>query len=147
MKTTSKNNSWREKLHEVIYEADTPAGKAFDVVLLVIIFLSILFVMLESVKGLDAWIYDYMYAAEWVITILFTIEYILRIISIKKPTKYIFSFYGLIDFFSTIPLYVSFFLPGSGSALITVRALRLLRVFRILKVSRYIGESNKLIQA
>ena len=87
MKTTSKNNSWREKLHEVIYEADTPAGKAFDVVLLVIIFLSILFVMLESVKGLDAWIYDYMYAAEWVITILFTIEYILRIISIKKPTK------------------------------------------------------------
>ncbi|MBW2961178.1 ion transporter [Mesonia aestuariivivens] len=147
MKTKPKRNSWREKIHEIIYEADTPAGKAFDVILLVIIFLSIIFVMLESVKGLDPWIYNYMYAAEWVITILFTIEYILRIISIQKPTKYIFSFYGLIDFFSTIPLYLSFLIPGSSSALITVRALRLLRVFRILKVSRYIGESNKLIKA
>ena len=147
MKTTSKNSSWREKLHEVIYEADTPAGKAFDVVLLIIIFLSIIFVMLESVKGLDPWIYEYMYVAEWIITILFSLEYIARVICIQKPTRYIFSFYGLIDFFSTIPLYVSFLLPGSGSALITVRALRLLRVFRILKVSRYIGEGDRLMQA
>ena len=78
MKTTSKNSSWREKLHEVIYEADTPAGKAFDVVLLIIIFLSIIFVMLESVKGLDPWIYEYMYVAEWIITILFSLEYIAK---------------------------------------------------------------------
>lgn len=147
MKTTSTNSSWREKLHEIIYEADTPAGKAFDVVLLIIIFLSIIFVMLESVKGLDPWIYEYMYIAEWIITILFSIEYIARIICIKKPSRYIFSFYGIIDFLSTIPLYISFLIPGSGSALITVRALRLLRVFRILKVSRYIGEGDRLMRA
>ncbi|SHI97936.1 voltage-gated potassium channel [Mesonia phycicola] len=147
MKNTPKNSSWREQLHEVIYEADTPAGKTFDVVLLILILLSIVFVMLESVKGLDAWVYNFLYYAEWIITVLFSIEYIARIISIEKPKKYIFSFYGLIDFFSTIPLYVSLLFPGGGSALITVRALRLLRVFRILKVSRYIGEGDKLMKA
>jgi voltage-gated potassium channel len=147
LNSESKKSQWREKLHEVIYEADTPSGKLFDVILLILIFVSIIFVMLESVKGLDPWVYEFLYKAEWVVTILFSLEYILRIISIKRPSRYIFSFYGLIDFFSTIPLYVSLLFPGGGSALITVRALRLLRVFRILKVSRYIGESNKLIKA
>ncbi|WP_378187224.1 ion transporter [Aquimarina sp. W85] len=138
--------NWREKIHEVIYEADTPAGKLFDVVLLVLIILSIIFVMMESVKGLTANVYEFLYYAEWVITIFFTIEYIARVISIKKASSYIFSFYGIIDLLSTLPLYLSFFIVGSN-ALLTVRALRLLRVFRILKITRYIGEANKLTKA
>lgn len=141
-----ENFTWQEKLHEIIYEADTPTGKLFDVVLLVFIFLSVIFVMIESIKGLEPWIYDFLFYGEWVVTILFTIEYILRIVSIKKPSNYIFSFYGIIDFLSTIPLYLSLIFVGSG-ALVTVRALRLLRVFRILKISRYIGEGNKLASA
>ena len=102
--------------------------------------------MLESVKGLSAETYTLLYYAEWVITIFFTFEYIARIISIKKPVSYIFSFYGIIDLLSTLPLYLSFFITGT-SALLAVRALRLLRVFRILKISRYIGESNRLAKA
>ncbi len=138
--------SWRERLHEVIYEAETPAGKLFDIVLLVFIFLSVIFVMLESVRGLDPWVYTYLLYGEWVVTILFTIEYIARIICIKRPKRYIFSFYGIIDFLSTIPLYLSFFFAGSA-ALLTFRSLRLLRIFRILKITRYIGEGNRLKKA
>jgi voltage-gated potassium channel len=138
--------SWRQKLHDIIYEADTPMGKLFDVVLLFLILLSILFVMLESVERYDKQFHDIFYIGEWIITIFFSIEYIARIITVKKPFKYIFSFYGIIDFVSTIPLYLSFIFAGTH-ALILVRALRLLRVFRILKITRYIGESNKLVRA
>jgi len=139
-------NTKRSQLHSIIYEADTPIGKLFDVILLILILLSVIFVMLESVKGFPTKIYDYLYYGEWVITIFFTLEYIARIITVKKPFKYIFSFYGIIDFLSTIPLYLSFLLAGSN-VLLAVRALRLLRVFRILKITRYIGESNKLKKA
>ncbi len=121
-------------------------GKIFDVTLLILIIFSIILVMLESVKNIDSEYHDILYYGEWIITIFFTIEYFARIITVKKPSKYIFSFYGIIDFVSTIPLYLSFFIVGSN-ALLTVRALRLLRVFRILKVARYIGESNKLVTA
>ncbi|HBY70245.1 MAG TPA: ion transporter, partial [Flavobacteriaceae bacterium] len=121
-------------------------GKVFDVILLILILLSVLFVMVESVKGLPEKVYDVLYIGEWVITIFFTFEYIARILTVKKPSTYIFSFYGIIDFLSTIPLYLSFILVGSN-VLITVRALRLLRVFRILKITRYIGEANKLKKA
>jgi voltage-gated potassium channel len=140
----SKN--WKAKLHEIIYEADTPAGKFFDVVLLVLIFTSIVLVMLESVDEFALKYGDFLNISEWVITILFSLEYIARIISIRKPTKYIFSFYGIIDFLSTIPKYLSFFIIGSQS-LIALRALRLMRVFRILKLARYIGESNNILRA
>ena len=133
-------------MHEIIYEADTPQGRLFDVILLILIIASIILVMLESVNSLDEKYHDIFYAGEWIITIFFSLEYIARIITVNKPTKYIFSFYGIIDFLSTIPLYLSFFIVGSN-ALITVRALRLLRIFRILKVTRYIGESNKLTKA
>ncbi len=137
---------WRSKLHEIIYEADTPMGKAFDLVLLILIILSVVFVMMESVSKIDAQYHELLYIGEWVITIFFTLEYISRIITVKKPFRYIFSFYGIIDLLSTIPLYLSFILAGSNY-LLTVRALRLLRVFRILKVTRYIGASNKLRRA
>ncbi|NRB59216.1 MAG: ion transporter [Winogradskyella sp.] len=158
-------HSWRSKLHEIIYEADTPTGKIFDVTLLVLIILSIVLVMLESVcdsgctseyfglsdnsilsdfvKLLNA---QFFYVAEWVVTILFSLEYIARVVTVKKPSKYVFSFYGIIDFLSTIPMYLSFFIVGSQS-LVALRALRLMRVFRILKLARFIGESTNLIRA
>ncbi|UOB17656.1 ion transporter [Abyssalbus ytuae] len=146
MSKTKKNTGWRQKLHEIIYEADTHAGKMFDVILLCVIILSIIFVMLESVKSIGEKYHDLLDKAEWIITILFTIEYIGRIITVKKPLSYIFSFYGIIDFLSTIPKYISLFFIGTH-ALVALRALRLLRVFRILKLARFVGESNQLLKA
>ena len=143
---SSKKITWRSKLHEIIYEADTPVGKIFDIVLLVLILLSVIFVMMESVSWIDIKYHKLLYIGEWVITIFFTFEYIARVVTVKKPFNYIFSFYGIIDFLSTIPLYLSFILVGSNY-LLTVRALRLLRIFRILKITRYVGESNKLTRA
>lgn len=138
--------SWRRKLHEIIYEADTPMGKLFDIILLILILISVIIVMLESVESIDLEYHRLFYIIEWIITIFFTIEYIARIITVKKPKNYIFSFYGIIDLLSTIPLYLSFVFVGSNY-LLTVRALRLLRIFRILKITRYIGEGNKLRKA
>lgn len=142
-----KNHAaWRIKLYNIIYEADTPLGKLFDVVLLVLIVFSIILVMMESVSSINIKYHDQFYIAEWVITVFFSIEYILRTITIDKPRKYIFSFYGIVDLLSTIPSYIIYFVGGSNMFL-AVRALRLLRVFRILKITRYIGESNKLMEA
>jgi voltage-gated potassium channel len=142
----TNNHTWKTKLHEIIYEADTPAGKLFDVVLLIAILASIVLVMLESINSFDAKYHTFLNIAEWVITILFTIEYILRIITVKKPIKYITSFYGIIDLLSTIPKYLSLIFVGTH-ALVALRALRLLRVFRILKLARYMGASNQLASA
>ncbi len=141
-----KPKQWRIKLHEVIYEADTPAGKLFDVVLLIFIIASIILVMLESVKSVDAKYHTLLNLGEWVVTILFTLEYIARLIAVKKPMKYVTSFYGIIDFLSTIPKYLSLIFAGTH-ALVALRALRLLRVFRILKLARYLGASNTLVTA
>ncbi|MFK7833913.1 MAG: ion transporter [Winogradskyella sp.] len=142
MESQYKHN-WQSKLHEIIYEADTPIGKWFDVLLLFFILLSIVLVMLESVTSIDQQYHRVLYIGEWLVTILFSVEYVLRIISVKKPLKYVFSFFGIIDFLSTIPMYLSFLFVGS-QALVTLRALRLLRVFRILKLARYLGASNQL---
>ena len=141
-----QKTSFKHRLHEIIYEADTPSGKFFDVVLLIAILASILFVMLESVPSINDEYGKFLNIAEWVITILFSVEYILRIVAIKKPWKYVFSFYGIIDFLSTIPKYLSLILVGTHN-LAALRALRLLRVFRILKLARFIGASNRLLVA
>ena len=141
-----KDTPWKDKLHEVIYEADTKEGKLFDVILLIAILASIVLVMLESVNSINSSYGFLLNIFEWIITILFSFEYVLRIISIKKPLKYMFSFYGIIDFFSTIPKYLSLIFIGSHH-FATLRALRLLRVFRILKLTRFIGASNKLLIA
>ncbi|MDT0646052.1 ion transporter [Zunongwangia sp. F260] len=146
MKEHRPTPNWKLKLHEVIYEADTPAGKFFDIALLVVILISVALVMLESVPEYFQKYYWQFYVAEWIITIIFTIEYILRIISIRRPKAYIFSFYGIVDLLSTLPSYIGFFI-GGANLLFAIRALRLLRIFRILKISRYIGESNKLKEA
>jgi len=138
--------SWKNKLHEIIYEADTPAGKLFDVILLYVIIASIILVMLESVDSIDTKYHNLLYISEWIITILFSIEYIARVITVKNPWKYIFSFYGIVDLLSTIPMYLSFFFVGSSS-FVAFRALRLLRVFRILKLTRYIGASTNFVRA
>lgn len=139
-------HTWRTKLHEIIYEADTRAGKLFDIILLIAILASIVLVMLESIDSFDQKYHDFLNISEWVITILFTIEYIVRIITVNKPIKYITSFYGIIDLLATIPKYLSLFFVGS-QALVALRALRLLRVFRILKLARYLGASNQLASA
>lgn len=146
MNPESHEKNWKSKLHEIIYEADTKAGKLFDVVLLWLILISIALVMLESVKELDAKYHMFFDVSEWIITILFTLEYIARIISVKRPKHYIFSFYGIIDLLSTIPKYLSLIFGGTH-ALVALRALRLMRVFRILKLVRFVGEANSLGKA
>lgn len=138
--------NWKTKLHNIIYEADTPAGKWFDIILLITIIASIILVMLESVKSIDAKFHQILNVSEWFITILFTIEYIARVITVKKPMHYIFSFYGIVDLLSTIPKYISIIF-GGVHALAALRALRLLRIFRILKLARYMGASNNLVRA
>ena len=110
-----KKKNWRYRLHEIIYEADTPAGKAFDLILLIFILLSVILVALESVDWIDQEYHSLLNVAEWFITILFSIEYVLRVISIKKPFVYIFSFYGIIDLVSTLPKYLSLFFFGTQS--------------------------------
>ncbi|MFC4722117.1 ion transporter [Geojedonia litorea] len=139
-------HNWRSKLHELIYEADTPSGKIFDLVLMFTIIASIILVMLESVKAIDERFHQLLNISEWIITILFSLEYIARIVSVRQPIKYILSFYGIIDFLATIPKYLSLIFAGTH-ALVALRALRLLRIFRILKLARYLGASNNLVKA
>ena len=141
-------NKTRQKIHDVIFEADTPAGKLFDISLIIVIIISVLLVALETVGWINQQYYDILNIAEWVITILFTIEYILRIVSVHHPSKYIFSFYGIIDFLAMIPKYISLFVVGAHlETMMAIRALRILRIFRVLHISRYIGESNFLVRS
>ncbi len=140
------NNKLRSKIHETIFEADTKWGKIFDIILLIFIILSVVVVILESVEIYDVKYHSLFFAIEWVFTIVFTIEYALRVYALMKPTKYIFSFYGIIDLLSILPTYLSLFVGGT-QYLVTIRILRLLRIFRIFKLSRYIHESSHLIDA
>jgi voltage-gated potassium channel len=133
-------------MHEVIFEADTPAGKAFDVVLLVFIVLSVIAVVLESVQGFGASHGPLLRRIEWGFTILFSIEYLLRIVSIGRPSRYVFSAFGVIDLLAILPTYLSLFFTGTQS-LIVIRAIRLLRIFRVLKLARFVGEARMLRQA
>jgi voltage-gated potassium channel len=133
----------KQQINIIIHGVNTPAGKAFDIVLLFVILLSVLLVLLETVKDLDLKYHDILVYLEWIITIIFTIEYILRVISTRKPLKYIFSFYGVIDFISILPMYLSFFIP-STKILSVVRALRLLRLFRILNLGKFTGQASEL---
>ena len=137
---------WKHRLHEIVYEADTQAGRRFDLILLILILLSVVLVMLESITEIHVKYKSELDIMEWIITGLFSAEYITRLIAIKKPLSYVFSFYGIIDLLSTIPKYISLIMSGTDS-LIALRALRLLRVFRILKITRFIGESNFLVKA
>ena len=135
--------SHRAHLREVIFEAETPAGRVFDVSLLWAIAISVTVVMLESVDSIRAQYGPELRAIEWVFTGLFTFEYALRLYCAPQPTRYARSFFGLVDLMSILPTYLSLFIPGSQS-LLTIRALRLLRLFRVLKLVNYLGEANVL---
>jgi voltage-gated potassium channel len=143
---TPQPADWRYRLHEIIYESNTRAGKAFDVGLLIAIFTSILVVMLDSVRSLHVPYAKLFNRLEWFYTFLFTVEYILRLVSIRKPWRYVFSVLGLIDLLALIPSYLSILFPGA-QALLAFRALRLLRVFRIFKLGEFLTEINFLTTA
>ena len=134
---------WRKRIHEVIFEADTPAGKLFDVLLLIAIVLSVIVVMLESVPKYQEAHKDLFYYTEWIFTLLFSLEYVFRIISIAKPWRYIFSFYGVVDLLSILPTYIGIFITGTHS-LMVIRTLRLMRIFRVLKLEKYVSEATVL---
>jgi voltage-gated potassium channel len=136
----------KEIFYEVIFEADTRAGKTFDVLLLGVILLSVIVVMLESIPSVRSDHHDYLETAEWAITVIFTLEYMVRIIIVKRPWRYIFSFYGIIDFLAVIPSYLAFFVISYHS-LVVIRILRMLRIFRILKLSRYTTAGRTLVRA
>jgi len=137
---------WRARLHEVLFEADTAAGRAFDVLLLWCIVISVVVVLLESVASVHGRYGWLLRTAEWVFTILFTVEYVLRLASVGRPLRYAISFYGVVDLLAIVPTYLSVLLPGAQTLLV-IRALRLLRVFRVLKVARFLEESRVLGQA
>ncbi|HCO44823.1 ion transporter [Immundisolibacter sp.] len=137
---------WRAQVYQVIFEADTPAGKLFDVVLLWSILLSIALVLLDSVAVVHNAFGGWLYGAEWVFTALFTVEYALRLLSAPRPLRYARSFFGVVDLLAIVPTYLSLFIAGSQTLLV-VRALRMLRVFRVLKLSRYLREAMVLRQA
>ncbi|MGB3851444.1 MAG: ion transporter [Tunicatimonas sp.] len=136
----------QEKLYHIIFESDTPAGKAFDVALLVFIVLSVMVVTLESVAWIRADYSELIKTAEWVFTVLFTIEYGLRIYCAPRRIHYVRSFYGVIDLISIIPTYLSLVIAGTQYALV-IRSLRLLRVFRVLKLTHFLGEAEVLRKA
>lgn len=140
------DSNLKEKIHEIIFEAETPAGKAFDVALLWLIIISILIVILDSVREFREAYGTFFTISEWAVTFIFTAEYILRLYSVKSKKSYAFSFFGIVDITSILPTYVSLLFPGSQSLLV-IRALRLLRVFRVLKLARYMKESRVLVTA
>jgi voltage-gated potassium channel len=149
MHSSKKNTSlrrWQPILYEVIFKADTPAGKLFDVALIAAITLSVLVVMLDSVGIIR---HDYgglLYAVEWVFTILFSVEYLLRIFCVGRPLRYATSFFGIVDLLAILPTYLSIFIPGS-QYLLVIRVLRVLRIFRVFKLVQYLSEARILIRA
>ncbi len=137
---------WRRRLHEIIFEADTRAGRIFDLIIIWLIISSVLVVILESVNSLGKEYGEAFYYIEWIFTVLFTIEYILRLISVRRPLSYALSFFGIIDLLAIIPGYLSLLVPGTHY-LLTIRILRLLRIFRILKLTEYITEARTITSA
>ena len=136
----------RGRVHEIIFESDTLAGRLFDLTLLVVILASVAVVVLESVAGVRARYGPELRALEWVFTALFTIEYVLRLATVRQPWRYARSAFGVIDLLAILPSYLSLLVPGAQSLLV-VRLLRLLRVFRVLKLAEYLRESKVLAQA
>jgi voltage-gated potassium channel len=138
--------AWKRELRRIIFEADTPAGKMFDVVLMVSIALSVVIVILESVPSINDVHGPLLLAIEWFFTILFTIEYILRLIAVQRPLRYARSFFGVVDVLSILPTYVSLLIPVTHYLLV-IRILRLLRIFRVLKLAEYLEEATILRRA
>jgi voltage-gated potassium channel len=144
--TANKRSSWQESLHTIIFEAETPAGKLFDVLLIVSILASVMVVMLDSVNTINSKHGQFLNFLEWFFTLIFTVEYILRLSCVGRPLSYATSFYGIIDLMAIIPTYLSVFVPGT-EFLLVIRVLRILRIFRVLKLVQYISEATLLMKA
>ena len=142
----SRKSPARTRLYHIIFEADTPLGKAFDVILILLIIASVAVVMMESVASYRAQYPSILRAAEWAFTIIFTVEYLLRLACVDKPARYARSFFGVIDLLAVIPTYLSVLVPGA-QFLLVVRLMRILRVFRVLKLSAYLVEAEILVAA
>ncbi|NJM07225.1 ion transporter [Candidatus Gracilibacteria bacterium] len=145
-KNQPAQTAWQRRLHTIIFEADTPAGKAFDIVLLISIVASVAVVMLDSVAEIHARFGAQLAALEWGFTILFTVEYGLRLLSLRRPLAYMGTFFGIVDLLAILPSYFSLLVPGT-QYLLVVRVLRLLRIFRILKLAEYLHEGQTLGRA
>ncbi|WP_288381383.1 ion transporter, partial [uncultured Massilia sp.] len=137
---------WRARMYDIIFNSDTKAGKRFDIVLIAAILLSILVVVLESVPAIGGRHAGVMRVLEWSFTLLFTLEYLARLLCVRRPLRYATSFFGIVDLLSVLPTYFSLLVPGS-QALLDIRILRLLRVFRIFKLTLYIEEYTRLGEA
>ena len=142
---TADQPAWKRSLYSVIFESDTPAGRAFDLSLLIAILLSVTVVMLESVKSVQGQYALLLRTLEWIFTVLFTIEYIARLSCVRRPWQYVWSFYGVIDLLAIVPSYINLF--TSANYVMVVRVLRLLRVFRVLKLAHFLEESDTLVTA
>jgi len=138
--------SIRTRLHEIIFEADTFAGRVFDIILIVSILLSVLAVMLDSINSIQRDYGNLLYGIEWFFTILFSIEYVMRLTTVHRPLRYAFSFFGIVDLLAILPTYLSLLIPGSQFFLV-IRILRVLRIFRVLKLVKYVSEARLLGQA
>ena len=139
-------NSLKDRIKIIIFGTETRAGRLFDLILILSIVLSVILVMLDSIAEFQQKYSFIIRRAEWFFTILFTIEYLLRVFTIKRPKSYIFSFFGIIDLSSLIPTYLSLILPGA-QVFSVIRVLRVLRVFRVLKLIQFMGEADLLRQA
>ena len=137
-------SAWRESLNDIIFGSETPMGKAFDVVLSICILLSVAVVMMASVDAIQKQFSHALYVLEWTFTALFTLEYGLRLISVRRPWLYFKSFFGLVDLLSILPAYLTLLIPGAQYMMV-IRILRLLRIFRILKLSEYMQEAQMLM--
>ena len=146
MDTKNASVPFRARLHEIIFEADTPAGKFFDIFLIVSILASVVLVMLDSVSRIQLVYGKLIYLGEWFFTVLFTIEYLLRLNCVGRPLAYATSFYGIVDLMAVLPTYLSIFFPGT-QYLLVIRILRVLRIFRVLKLVQYLGEARQLRRA
>ena len=142
---TDDQPAWKRKLYCIIFESKTPGGKAFDVSLLIAIGLSVTVVMLESVKSIQAEYTFSLRVLEWIFTGLFTIEYLARLLCVRRAWQYAWSFYGIIDLLAILPSYINLF--TSANYVMVVRVLRLLRVFRVLKLAHFLEETDTLVTA
>lgn len=136
----------RARAHEIIFEADTPAGRAFDIASMVVIIVSVAAVILESIAEVRAHYGEALRVVEWTLTGVFTIDYVVRLVSVHRPLRYVTSFYGLVDLVSVLPSYLSLVWPGAQSFLV-IRSLRLLRIFRVLKLVQFLDEAKVLLTA
>jgi voltage-gated potassium channel len=141
-----RGHTLRARMHQIVFEADTPAGRAFDVTVIGLILLSILTVSIETIPGLSEGTRRSLRIAEWTFTVLFTIEYLLRLWTVRRPLYYARSFFGVVDLLAILPTWISIAVPGA-QALLVVRVLRLLRIFRILKLARFLNEAKTLTTA